>query len=68
MTKRCPHCGNIDSKYIEDNGESANSPDLTLLCTRPVEPEDWSFAEKPADDFFDDDGRVPCGMQWEPNQ
>lgn len=68
MRKRCPHCGNTDSKYIQDNGEPLKSLDLTLLCVNPVAPEDWSFAEKPIAEDFDTNGQVPCGAQWEPNQ
>ena len=66
-TRRCPHCGNINPKFLQDNGEAPSSPDLTLLCVRPVAPTDWSFVEAPLPEDFDEDGRVPCGMQWDVN-
>lgn len=65
---QCPHCGNYNDKLIQDNGERAASPDLTLLCIARVAPSEWSFdhvAPQPED--FDAAGLVPCGMQWEPN-
>lgn len=67
---KCPHCGNTDCKYIETNGDPAKSPDLTLLCVARVAPDDWSFGRElpPLPEDYDADGRVPCGMQWEPNQ
>lgn len=66
-TRRCPHCGNRDEKYIQSNGERATSPDLTLLCIARVKPEEWSFTDPPEADQIGADGLVPCGMQWEPN-
>ena len=66
----CPHCGNTSPKLIQDNGEKPSSPDLTLLCVARVPPSAWSFADqdvKPAKEDYDDNGRVPCGMQWDPN-
>lgn len=66
---RCPHCGNADGKYIETNGEPARSPDLTLLCVARVPAGEWSFDHvDPLPEDLDAQGRVPCGMQWEPNQ
>jgi len=67
--KKCPHCGNTDSNFIQSNGEPANSPDLTLLCVARVKPGDWSFDHvKPSPEDYDTNGLVPCGMQWEPNR
>jgi hypothetical protein len=66
---RCPHCGNTNDKFIQDNGEPRTSPDLTLLCVARVPPAEWSFDhEKPLPEDHDAKGLVPCGMQWEPNQ
>jgi hypothetical protein len=68
-TTRCPHCGNKNPKYIQNNGESATSPDLSMLCVARVKPEDWSFDHvKPDPNDYDANGLVPCGMQWDPNQ
>lgn len=68
MTKpRCPHCGNQSPKLIQDNGEKPTSPDLTLLCMASVAPKDWAFTEEPDADQIGEDGKVPCGMQWDPN-
>ena len=67
-TRRCPHCGNINPKFLQSNGESSASPDLTLLCVRPVATTEWSFTENPLPEDLDEDGRVPCGMQWDANQ
>ena len=65
---RCPHCGNFDQGLIQSNGEPATSPDLTLLCVARVVPAAWSFDHAhPAPDQIGPDGRVACGMQWEPN-
>lgn len=66
--RRCPHCGNTDSRFIQDNGDSPRSPDLTLLCVARVKPADWSFVEMPEPDQIGDDGLTACGMQWEPNR
>ena len=65
---KCPHCGNADRKYIQDNGEPAKSPDLTLLCDARVPPDEWSFDIKPEPQDIGADGLVPCGMQWDANQ
>lgn len=67
---KCPHCGNKNSKFIHSNGEPDSSPDLSMLCMARVKPEDWSFADscKPAKEYYDANGLVPCGMQWDPNQ
>lgn len=65
---RCPHCGNTNGKFIQNNGEPPRSLDLTLLCVARVPPGDWSFDEKPLPEDYDANGLVPCGMQWEPNQ
>jgi len=65
---KCPHCGNTNDKFIQDNGEAADAPDLTLLCVARVKPSEWSFDHvAPQLEDFDDAGLVPCGMQWEPN-
>lgn len=65
--RKCPHCGNTDSRTIQDNGEPARSPDLTLLCVARVPPGEWSFDEAPLPEDHDARGLVPCGMQWDPN-
>jgi len=69
MTSRtqCPHCGNVDRKYLQDNGQLPTSPDLSMLCVARVRPEDWSFDAKPDPQDYDANGLVPCGMQWDPN-
>ncbi len=65
---RCPHCGNANPKYIQDNGEPAGSPDLTLLCVARVKPGEWSFDHvAPLPEDHDARGLVPCGMQWDAN-
>jgi hypothetical protein len=67
--RKCPHCGNTDPRTIETNGLNYRHPDLTLLCTRRVKPEDSSYSEIdliPERDY-DTNGLVICGMQWEPN-
>lgn len=68
--RSCPHCGNSNSKFIQNNGEGPSSPDLTLLCVARVLPADWSFGVElpPLSDDYDSQGLVPCGMQWDPNQ
>ena len=67
--RRCPHCGNINQKHIQNYGERPSSPDLTLLCVAPVAPNEWSFDHvAPTPEFYDANGQVPCGMQWDPNQ
>lgn len=66
--RRCPHCGNTDRKHIQSNGERPSSLDLTLLCVAPVAPSEWSFDVAPSPEFYDANGLVPCGMQWDPNQ
>jgi hypothetical protein len=64
----CPHCGNTDLKYIQDNGEAATSPDLALLCVARVKPSEWSFSHvAPLPEDYDAKGLVACGMQWDPN-
>ncbi len=67
---KCPHCGNRNPKFLQDNGEDWSSPGLSMLCVSRVKPEDWSFADgaKPAKEDYDVNGLVPCGMQWDPNQ
>jgi hypothetical protein len=68
-TRRCPHCGNTDSKFLQDNGEAASSPDLTLLCVARIQPSEWSFDHvAPLPEAHDASGLVPCGMQWDVNQ
>lgn len=64
----CPHCGNRGVKLIETNQPHPYGRDLTLLCVKRVWPEDWAFGtdEKPFSDQIGDDGKVACGMQWEP--
>jgi hypothetical protein len=66
--RRCPHCGNTDRAFIEDNGEPPTSRDLTLLCLARVKPEAWSFDHRePAAEDIGPDGLVACGMQWDAN-
>ena len=65
---RCPNCGNTDPRFIEDNGCKASDPLYTLLCVARVAPGDDSFngdADPPLP--VGEDGKVTCGMQWEPN-
>ena len=28
MKRRCPHCGNVNQKHLQDNGERPSSLDL----------------------------------------
>ena len=66
MKKRvkCPHCGNTDERLIEDNGCKPSDPLYTLLCMSRVAPDEDAFGggSEPGQD-----GKVACGMQWEPN-
>ena len=61
---KCPHCGNENKWYMEDNGLPSTDSDFTLLCINPIpidetcDPE-WYRANP--------DEEVVCGMQWEPN-
>lgn len=64
---KCPHCGNTNPRYFQDNGEGPRSPGLTMLCVAPVKPGDDSFGGDGGSEV-DSNGNVPCGMQWEPNQ
>ena len=70
MARKCPHCGNTDRKFIQDNGESGLSSDLTLLCVARVPAAEWSFGTElpPLPEDYDAQGLVPCGMQWDPHQ
>lgn len=73
MTKKrgwtCPHCGNRAKALMEMNTPRESDPDLTLLCVARVPPEDGSFdVEDYYPDQYDADGKVPCGMQWDPNE
>lgn len=63
----CPHCGSSDPKFQESNGERPTSRDYTLLCVARVKPADWSFSHEPTPEEIGPDGKVTCGMQWEPN-
>lgn len=67
LSKRtCPHCGNRNSRLIEDNGLSDDHPGLTLLCVARVNPGDDCFGE--GNPKVGEDGKVPCSMQWNPNE
>jgi hypothetical protein len=71
MTKKhtCPHCGNRDPEFIEDNGAGTRDADYTLLCVARVAPGEDSFggdANPPLE--VGPDGKVTCGMQWCPNE
>jgi hypothetical protein len=66
MKIKCPHCGNRDPKKLEDNGVRPNHPDYTVLCVARVLPKDDSFGGDGS--VPEADGKVPCGMQWCPNQ
>jgi len=68
MTRQCPHCGNRDPRFIQSNGEPDASPALSLLCVARVAPDEWSFDTRPHAADYDDAGKVPCGMQWDPNE
>jgi len=68
MRYACPHCGNTDTRLMQDNGLRANHPDFTLLCVKRVPPDESSFERvliTPED--INADGLTACGMQWEPN-
>jgi len=68
-TPTCPHCGNRDPRFIENNGAPPRDPDYTLLCVARVAPGEDAFggdADPPLE--AGRDGKVPCGMQWCPNQ
>lgn len=66
---RCPNCSGL--KYQEDNGCKRSSPNYTLLCLRPVEPEmSASFLymdERHIKIKKDAQGKIPCATQWCPN-
>jgi hypothetical protein len=60
----CPHCGNMDSQFREDNNDRL---DLTYLCIAPVRPED-STTPDCYTHLVGTGNKVPCGMQWEPKR
>jgi hypothetical protein len=65
----CPHCGNLDSRFMQDNGCRRADPLFTLLCVARVKPGDDAFggdADPPLD--VDAAGTVACGMQWNPGE
>jgi hypothetical protein len=61
---KCPHCGNTDERSIEDNGRKSTDSLYTLLCMARVALGEDAFGGggEPGED-----GKVACGMQWEPN-
>lgn len=63
LDAKCPNCGSR-GPHLDNDGRGL---DLTLLCTNLVDPDRWASSE-PAEDFPEVwvDGKVPCGMQWEP--
>jgi hypothetical protein len=65
---QCPHCGNRDPRFIEDNGCKPSDSLYTLLCVARVAPGEDAFdgGANPALEIGAD-GKVVCGMQWEPN-
>jgi len=65
----CPHCGNRNPLKLEDNGLPMSDFDFTLLCVARVAPGADCFdgaASPPLE--IGPDGKVPCGMQWCPNE
>ena len=54
----CPHCGNTDADYIQDNGRGWLDYDLTLLCVKPCQAGESSSGDTEA---------TVCGCQWDPN-
>ena len=63
----CPNCGNENRDLIEDNGLPKTDLYLAYLCVAkvPVKDRSWKHCE-PDPDQVDSQGRVDCGMQWEP--
>lgn len=63
----CPHCGNKNPDTLQDNGERRLHPDYTILCVAlvPLGEEAGAGCDMAPDP--DSIGRVPCGMQWCPN-
>jgi hypothetical protein len=64
----CPNCGNRNAATIQDNGLRPRNALYTLLCVARVAPGDDAFggeANPPLE--IGPDGKVTCGMQWEPN-
>lgn len=65
---KCPNCGNADEAKMEDNGLKSTHWNYTLLCVARVDQKDWAFNHtSPDPDQIDADGKVACGMQWNPN-
>jgi hypothetical protein len=65
----CPHCGNADPDFHQDNGLSSKSDDYTLLCVARIPTEEWAFDFDPTHDAdrVDKDGKIVCGVQWQPS-
>lgn len=57
---RCPHCGNKDKRLIETNGSE------TVLCVALVNAGEDALAGIEPEQEPDANGKVKCGMQWEP--
>ena len=56
--RTCPHCGNTNLSYFEDNGHELDHPHCTLLCLAPV---------GRGEESNPDAGDGLCGCQFEPN-
>jgi len=65
---RCPHCGNTSWATVESNGLASDHPDLTLLCSNRVRPDEWSFSQPANQEDVGADGLAICGYQWIPNE
>lgn len=66
IKRTCPHCGNRNDKFIEDNNCPPRHYNYTLLCVARVLPRDAALADCGLADP-DEDGKTACGMQWSPN-
>lgn len=60
---KCPHCGNRNPDCVETNGLDHCDPVFSYLCTARVAPGE---SDNPEHEVIGPDGRVMCGMQWNP--
>ena len=61
--RTCPHCGNKDLGFIEDNGAPSLLV-LSLLCKAPCEPEENAFDGADGDESSE--AVRYCAMTWDP--